>query len=110
MAKADATFIYVGTYPSEDAAQADYDVVKDLHAAGAVGTIRRSRHQGSRRQEGPLTTKTRRPPAVGRGAAGGTQSRKAGEAARCEQQGHRQGRSGDSEGSQLSTSVFDASP
>jgi uncharacterized membrane protein len=38
MAKADATFIYVGTYPSEDAAQADYDVVKDLHAAGAVGT------------------------------------------------------------------------
>ena len=38
MAKADAAFIYVGTYPSEDAAQADYDVVKDLHAAGAVGT------------------------------------------------------------------------
>jgi uncharacterized membrane protein len=27
-----------GTYPSEAAARADYDVVKDLHAAGAVGT------------------------------------------------------------------------
>ena len=38
MAKADAVFIYVGTYPSEDTARADYDVVKDLHAVGAVGT------------------------------------------------------------------------
>jgi len=38
MAKADAVFIYVGTYPSEDAARADYEVVKDLHAVGAVGT------------------------------------------------------------------------
>src|ERR1035441_1580765 len=38
MAKPDAVFIYIGTYPSEAAAQADYDIVKDLHAAGAVGT------------------------------------------------------------------------
>src|SRR5580693_3602848 len=38
MAKPDAVFIYIGTYPSEDAARADYDIVKDLHAAGAVGT------------------------------------------------------------------------
>ncbi|GAA1999199.1 DUF1269 domain-containing protein [Catenulispora subtropica] len=38
MTKADAVFTYVGTYPSEDAAQADYDVVKDLHALGAVGS------------------------------------------------------------------------
>jgi uncharacterized membrane protein len=38
MAKPDAVFIYIGTYPSWAAAQADYDVVKDLHAAGAVGT------------------------------------------------------------------------
>jgi uncharacterized membrane protein len=38
MAKPEAVFIYVGTYPSEAAAEADYDVVKDLHAAGAVGT------------------------------------------------------------------------
>ena len=38
MAKADAVFIYIGTYPNEAAARADYDVVKDLHAAGAVGT------------------------------------------------------------------------
>jgi uncharacterized membrane protein len=38
MAKPDAVFIYIGTYPSETWARADYDVVKDLHAAGAVGT------------------------------------------------------------------------
>ena len=38
MAKPDAVFIYIGTYPDEAAARADYDVVKDLHAAGAVGT------------------------------------------------------------------------
>ncbi|MTD57823.1 DUF1269 domain-containing protein [Amycolatopsis pithecellobii] len=38
MAKPDAVFIYIGTYPTEAAARADYDVVKDLRAAGAVGT------------------------------------------------------------------------
>ena len=38
MAKADGVFIYIGTYPSEAAARQDYDVVKDLHALGAVGT------------------------------------------------------------------------
>ena len=38
MAKPDAVFIFIGTYPTEDAARADYDIVKDLHAAGAVGT------------------------------------------------------------------------
>ena len=38
MAKADAVFIYIGTYPEEAAARAHYDVVKDLHEAGAVGT------------------------------------------------------------------------
>ncbi|MGD0701697.1 MAG: DUF1269 domain-containing protein [Trebonia sp.] len=38
MAKPDSVFIFIGTYPSEDAARADYDIVKDLHAAGAVGT------------------------------------------------------------------------
>jgi uncharacterized membrane protein len=38
MAKPDAVFIYIGTYPDEVAARADYDVVKDLHAVGAVGT------------------------------------------------------------------------
>jgi uncharacterized membrane protein len=38
MAKSDAVFIYIGTYPSEAAARADYDGVKDLHAAGAVGS------------------------------------------------------------------------
>ena len=38
MAKPDAVFIYIGTYPSEAAARDDYDVIKDLHASGAVGT------------------------------------------------------------------------
>ena len=38
MAKPEAVFIYIGTYPSEGAARADYEVVKDLHAVGAVGT------------------------------------------------------------------------
>jgi uncharacterized membrane protein len=38
MAKPEAVFIYIGTYPDEAAARDDYGVVKDLHAAGAVGT------------------------------------------------------------------------
>jgi uncharacterized membrane protein len=38
MAKPEAVFIYIGTYPDETAARDDYDVVKNLHAAGAVGT------------------------------------------------------------------------
>ncbi|MFD6552314.1 DUF1269 domain-containing protein [Streptomyces sp. NPDC058398] len=38
MATPDAVFIYIGTYPSEAEARADYEIVKDLHAAGAVGT------------------------------------------------------------------------
>jgi uncharacterized membrane protein len=38
MANNDGTFLYIGTYPSEAAARADYDIVKDLHEAGAVGT------------------------------------------------------------------------
>ncbi len=38
MAKPEAVFIYIGTYQSEAAARDDYDVVKDLHSAGAVGT------------------------------------------------------------------------
>jgi uncharacterized membrane protein len=38
MAKSDGVFVFVGTYPSEGAAYADYEVVKELHSAGAVGT------------------------------------------------------------------------
>ena len=38
MAKPDAVFIYIGTYPTEAAARNDYEMVKDLHSAGAVGT------------------------------------------------------------------------
>jgi uncharacterized membrane protein len=38
MADSDGMFLYIGTYASEAAARADYEVVKDLHAADAVGT------------------------------------------------------------------------
>ncbi|MCT9011356.1 DUF1269 domain-containing protein [Streptomyces rhizosphaerihabitans] len=38
MATPDAVFIYIGTYPSEAEARADYEIVKDLHSVGAVGT------------------------------------------------------------------------
>src|ERR1700728_2748688 len=38
MAKPEAIFIFIGTYPDEAQAQEDYRVVKDLHSAGAVGT------------------------------------------------------------------------
>jgi uncharacterized membrane protein len=38
MARTGNTFIYVATYPNETAAQADYQVVKDLHKGGLVGS------------------------------------------------------------------------
>lgn len=38
MAQPETVFIYIGTYSSEAAARADYDIVKDLHSAGAVGS------------------------------------------------------------------------
>ena len=38
MAKPESVFIYVGTYPDEAAARDDYQIVKDLHSAGAIGT------------------------------------------------------------------------
>jgi uncharacterized membrane protein len=37
MGREDDTFLLIGAYVDEDAAQADYDVVKDLHAAGVIG-------------------------------------------------------------------------
>jgi uncharacterized membrane protein len=37
MSKPDGVFIYIGTYHDEAAAQADYDVVKALHAVDAIG-------------------------------------------------------------------------
>src|SRR5262245_49734209 len=37
MSKPDGAFIFIGTYPDETSAQADYDVVKALHAVDAVG-------------------------------------------------------------------------
>jgi uncharacterized membrane protein len=33
-----SVFIFIGAYTSEADARADYDLLKDLHAAGAVGT------------------------------------------------------------------------
>jgi uncharacterized membrane protein len=38
MADTDSTFIFIATYPDEAAAQDDYQVVKDLHARGLVGS------------------------------------------------------------------------
>lgn len=38
MAKPEAVFIYVGTYQDEAEAKADYQVVKELHSAGAAGS------------------------------------------------------------------------
>ena len=38
MAKPESVFIYIGTYPDETAARNDYQVIKGLHSAGAVGT------------------------------------------------------------------------
>jgi uncharacterized membrane protein len=38
MAKPESVFIYVGTYPGQTQARDDYQIVKDLHSAGAVGT------------------------------------------------------------------------
>lgn len=38
MAKSDGIFVFVGTYPDEVTARSDYEVIKELHAASAVGT------------------------------------------------------------------------
>jgi uncharacterized membrane protein len=38
MAKGDELFVYIGTYPDEMAARADYEIVKDLHTVGVVGS------------------------------------------------------------------------
>jgi len=38
MTKTDDTFILVATYPSETATRADYEVVKELHEGGLVGS------------------------------------------------------------------------
>jgi uncharacterized membrane protein len=34
----DGVFIFVGTYPDAESAEADYHILKDLHSSGAVGT------------------------------------------------------------------------
>ncbi len=38
MTKTDDTFIYLATYPNEAAAQSDYQIVKELHDGGLVGS------------------------------------------------------------------------
>lgn len=39
MATSDGVFVFIGTYPDEESARADYGVVKDLYRLGAVGTF-----------------------------------------------------------------------
>ena len=38
MANDDGMFLYIGTYPSESDARADYDIVKELHSSDVIGT------------------------------------------------------------------------
>ena len=38
MAKPDSVFRFIGTYPDEVSARNDYEVLKDLHLRGAIGT------------------------------------------------------------------------
>lgn len=37
MGREDATFVFAGAYASEADAQLDYEVIKELHAAGVIG-------------------------------------------------------------------------
>jgi uncharacterized membrane protein len=39
MAMPENIFVFIGTYPSEEAARADSDLIEELHQAGAVGTF-----------------------------------------------------------------------
>jgi uncharacterized membrane protein len=39
MTKPDGLFIFIGTYRDGTQARADYQVLKDLHASGAIGTF-----------------------------------------------------------------------
>lgn len=50
MAKSEAVFIYIGTYPNEAAAQADYEVVKDQRGRSSRELRRGCGHQGRQRQ------------------------------------------------------------
>jgi uncharacterized membrane protein len=38
MAKPEAVFLYIGTYRDKDQARDDYQIIKDLHGEGAIGT------------------------------------------------------------------------
>ena len=38
MSKPDGVFLFIGTYPDEVSARHDYERVKELHLAGAIGT------------------------------------------------------------------------
>ena len=67
MARSDSVFIFIGTYPDEAAARADYDVVKDLHErVRSAPTTRPSLPRTA--QERCTSTRTRWPPGTGRGA------------------------------------------
>ena len=62
MAKADTVFMYIGTYTNEAAAHADYDIVKDLHTLGAVGTYDAA--VVSKKETARSTSTRMRPPPV----------------------------------------------
>jgi uncharacterized membrane protein len=39
MSNSEGVLAYIGTYPDDESARADYDVVRDLYRLGAVGTF-----------------------------------------------------------------------
>ena len=69
MADADGVFIFIGTYPDEAAARADYDVVKDSTSSepSAPTTPRSSRRMRRARH---TSTRTRWRPGTGPGRGG----------------------------------------
>ena len=62
------TFVFVGGYASLEDARADYEMVKDLHAAGAVGTYDAAIVTKARRREGEGRRRTSCRPATAPGA------------------------------------------
>ena len=70
MAKPDGVFLFIGTYPDEEhRREYDYDLVKDLHAAGAVGTYDAAVVTKDAAAARYTSTRTRWPPGTERGAA-----------------------------------------
>ena len=53
MPKSGSTFVLVATYPDETAAREDYQVVKDAHKAGLVGSYDAAIVTKDRERQGP---------------------------------------------------------